>query len=47
MSQAPQHDTHHEEADPAEDIVDVIPWVIPLAGAGLMFLMAFIAVFMA
>ncbi len=47
MSQAPQHDPHHEEIDPVEAIVNVIPWVIPLLGAGLMFLMAFIAVFMA
>lgn len=48
MSQAPQHDPHHDDdVDPAEAIVDVIPWVIPLAGAGLMFLMSFIAVFMA
>jgi len=38
---------HHgdDDLDPAEAIVDVIPWVIPLAGAGLMFLMSFIAVF--
>ena len=33
--------------DPAEAIVDVIPWVLPLAGALLIFLLAFIAVTMA
>lgn len=47
MSQAPQHDAHYNEADPAEEIVDVIPWIVPLAGAALIFLMAFIAVVMA
>ncbi|MEW6694542.1 hypothetical protein Tther_00869 [Tepidimonas thermarum] len=34
-------------ADPAEAIVHVIPWLVPAAGAILMFLLAFIAVFMA
>ncbi len=38
--------TEHS-ADPAEAIVPVIPWLIPVAGAILMFLLAFIAVFMA
>ncbi|TDQ42535.1 hypothetical protein [Tepidicella xavieri] len=47
MSHAPQHEQHQEEVDPAEAIVDVIPWVLPLAGALLIFLLAFIAVTMA
>lgn len=38
---APQH-----EPDVAESIVHVIPWLIPVAGAILMFLLAFIAVMM-
>ncbi|WP_334136119.1 hypothetical protein [Tepidimonas sp.] len=43
-------DTQHPNTpsdDPAEAIVGVIPWLIPLAGAILMFLLAFIAVVMA
>ncbi|MDM7456905.1 MAG: hypothetical protein P3W97_006575 [Tepidimonas sp.] len=36
-----------DPVDPAEAIVSVIPWLVPLAGAILMFLLAFIAVFMA
>ncbi|WP_180683842.1 hypothetical protein [Tepidicella baoligensis] len=47
MSQAPQHEQNPAEVDPAEAIVDVIPWVLPLAGALLIFLLAFIAVSMA
>lgn len=47
MSQAPQHDQHAGEVDPVEAIVPVIPWLIPVAGGVLMFLLAFIAVFMA
>ena len=47
MSQAPQHhDDQHGDVDPAEAIVDVIPWLIPLAGGILMLLLAFIAVFL-
>jgi hypothetical protein len=47
MSHAPQHhDQQQGEIDPVEAIVDVIPWLIPLAGGVLMFLLAFIAVFL-
>lgn len=47
MSHAPDpHDDQQGEVDPAEAIVDVIPWVLPLAGGVLMFLLAFIAVFL-
>jgi hypothetical protein len=46
MSHAPQ--THElNQDDPAEAVVPYIPWVLPLAGGVLMFLLAFIAVFMA
>lgn len=40
---------HQEQAshDPVEDLVKHIPVVIPAAGALLIFLLAFIAVFMA
>ena len=40
----------HDEAvsnDPVEKIVPLIPLVLPLAGGVLIFLLAFIAVFMA
>jgi hypothetical protein len=43
-------DTHTNDAnqvDPLESIVHSIPLVIPLAGGLLIFLLAFIAVFMA
>ena len=40
---------HHEQTshDPVEDLVKHIPVVVPAAGALLIFLLAFIAVFMA
>jgi hypothetical protein len=37
----------HESQDPVEAVVKHIPVVIPVAGAVLIFLLAFIAVFMA
>lgn len=42
--------THHataESEDPVERIVPNMPIVLPIAGAVLMFLLAFIAVYMA
>ena len=43
--------THGEEPhaphDPVEDIVHAIPIVLPVAGGVLMFLLAFIAIYMA
>lgn len=33
--------------DPVEDVVAVVPLVLPLVGAALMFLLAFIAIYMA
>jgi hypothetical protein len=47
MSHAPHADHHAGEADAAEAIVPFIPWLLPVAGAVLIFLLAFIAVFMA
>ena len=40
---------HHDAApdDPVEKIVPLIPLVLPLAGGVLIFLLAFIAVYMA
>jgi len=44
------HTTHadvHEPRDPVEEVVPMIPVVLPLVGAALMFLLAFIAIYMA
>jgi hypothetical protein len=41
--QAPERDS----ADPLESIIHLIPLVIPLTGGLMIFLLAFIAVFMA
>ncbi|MCY7308362.1 MAG: hypothetical protein LH632_19975 [Rhodoferax sp.] len=40
---------HHDtaSADPVEKIVHLMPIVLPLAGAAMIFLLAFIAVFLA
>ncbi|UUZ65392.1 hypothetical protein LP414_16815 [Polaromonas sp. P1(28)-13] len=38
---------HAQEQDPVEAIVPLIPIVLPVVGGVLMFLLAFIAVFMA
>lgn len=37
----------HPEDDPVEGVVSVIPVVLPMVGAALIFLLAFIAVYMA
>jgi hypothetical protein len=37
----------HEPHDPVENVVGAIPLVLPLMGGVLMFLLAFIAVYMA
>jgi hypothetical protein len=55
MSNSPEHSTnaaHHsptpeQEQDAVEAIVPMMPIVLPIAGGVLMFLLAFIAVFMA
>jgi hypothetical protein len=41
------HNDVHSSSDPVENVVKHIPVVIPAAGAVLIFLLAFIAVFMA
>jgi hypothetical protein len=45
MSAPASHDSH--EVDPVEAIVPLIPIVLPVVGGALIFLLAFIAVFMA
>ena len=42
----PQHDASHSD-DPVERIVPNMPIVLPVAGGVLMFLLAFIAIYMA
>jgi hypothetical protein len=41
------HGSSHEQQDPVESIVKAIPLVLPVMGGVLMFLLAFIAVYMA
>ena len=41
------HNDAHTSDDPVENVVKHIPVIIPAAGAVLIFLLAFIAVFMA
>lgn len=41
------HDTSANDQDPVEAVVKHVPLVLPVAGALLMFLLAFIAVTMA
>ena len=47
MSHAPQPSHNDEPQDVVESIVPMMPIVLPVAGAVLIFLLAFIAVFMA
>ncbi len=47
MSSAPSQASEDHEHDPIEDIVPMMPIVLPIGGAVLMFLLAFIAVNMA
>lgn len=46
MSHSPTPQDNHA-ADPLESIVPMIPYIIPIAGGLMIFLLAFIAVFMA
>jgi len=47
MSHAPKENHSDEPQDVVESIVPLMPIVLPVAGAVLIFLLAFIAVFMA
>ena len=50
MSSTPAHgahDAHATEQDTISSIVPMMPIVLPLAGGVLMFLLAFIAIYMA
>ena len=47
MSAAPPTPTPGHEVDAVEAIVPMIPYVLPAAGGVLIFLLAFIAVYMA
>jgi len=44
---APAHSDNHHATDPVDDVVPLMPVVLPIVGAVLMFLLAFIAVSMA
>jgi hypothetical protein len=44
---APDNHTDHQAADPVDEIVPMMPIVLPIVGGVLMFLLAFIAVSMA
>ena len=47
MSSEPSHSSEDHEYDPIEDIIPMMPIVLPIGGAVLIFLLAFIAVNMA
>jgi len=47
MSQPDRHTLAHQPEDVVESIVPMMPVVLPMAGAVLIFLLAFIAVSMA
>jgi hypothetical protein len=47
MSAPPTTPVPGHEVDPVEGIVPLIPYVIPAAGGVLIFLLAFIAIYMA
>ena len=47
MANAPQHTPAIDQQDAVESIVHHMPVVLPVVGAVLIFLLAFIAVFMA
>jgi len=46
-SNAPHHGHDFEPQDPVEAIVPMMPVVLPMVGAALMFLLAFIAIYVA
>lgn len=46
-NEPPQHGQEFEPQDPVEAVIPIIPIVLPMVGAALMFLLAFIAIYMA
>ncbi len=46
-NEPPQHGHEYEPQDAVESVVHAIPIVLPLVGGALMFLLAFIAIYMA
>ena len=46
-NEPPHHGEHFEPEDTVEAIVPLIPIVLPAVGAALMFLLAFIAIYLA
>lgn len=46
-NEPPQHGHDFEPQDGVEAVVSVIPIVLPVVGAALIFLLAFIAIYMA
>ncbi len=47
MSSPNEPNSHYEPHDGVEDVVPIIPIVLPLVGGALMFLLAFIAIYLA
>jgi hypothetical protein len=45
--QPAQHGHEYQPHDPVESVVPAMPIVLPMVGAALMFLLAFIAIYMA
>ena len=43
----PAHTPDHAAVDPSEEVLKYIPVVLPAVGAVMMFLLAFIAIYMA
>jgi len=46
-NEPPQHGEDYEPHDGVEAVVPAIPIVLPMVGAALMFLLAFIAIYLA
>ena len=46
-NEPPKHGQDYEPQDAVEAVVPVVPIVLPVVGAALMFLLAFIAIYLA
>ena len=46
-NEPPQHGHDFQPEDPVEAVIPAIPIVLPMVGAALMFLLAWIAIYMA